>query len=382
MEIKNLKKAAERITTAVKNKENIILYGDADLDGAASVIIFKEALKNLGAEPSAVYFPDRETEGYGITPKGLDYLKKFSPALLVAFDLGIGNFEEVKTAKKLGLEVIIIDHHEILDKLPSASIIVNPKQKGDKWPFKEFAASGLSFKLAELILAEKFSDSLRNNFLELAALATIADMMPKKDENALIISEGKESLERSWRPAVKLIFSADYFRDFPTVGEKISRFIFILNVRDVKNGLPASFRLLESRSLDEAGEILKELIKKTEDRRQKIKEVVAEVENNLFLKSGSIIFEGSADWDYILISAAASILCKKYKKPTFIFKKLDKESQGTVRTPEEVNSVLMMKKCKKLLLTFGGHPQASGFRLKNENLEKFKECLIKNYKGV
>src|SRR3989344_359787 len=194
MEIKNLKKAAERITTAVKNKENIILYGDADLDGAASVIIFKEALKNLGAEPSAVYFPDRETEGYGITPKGLDYLKKFSPALLVAFDLGIGNFEEVKTAKKLGLEVIIIDHHEILDKLPSASIIVNPKQKGDRWPFKEFAASGLSFKLAELILAEKFSDSLRNNFLELAALATIADMMPKKDENALIISEGKESL--------------------------------------------------------------------------------------------------------------------------------------------------------------------------------------------
>ncbi len=166
IEIKNLKKAAARILKAIKKKEKIILYGDADLDGVASVIILKEALKNLGGKISAVYFPDREIEGYGITEKGLDYLAKFSPSLLVALDLGIGNFKEVKLAKKLGLEVMIIDHHEILDKLPSVKIVVDPKQKKDKYPFKGFAATGIVFKFAELLLEGKMTENLRKSFLE------------------------------------------------------------------------------------------------------------------------------------------------------------------------------------------------------------------------
>src|SRR3989338_7948504 len=113
-EIKNLKKAAERIKKAVKNKERIIIYADADLDGITSAIILKEALKSLGAEISAVYFPDRGTEGYGLTEKGLSCLKKYSPALMIILDCGISNFKEIKTAKKLGFKTIIVDHHEVL----------------------------------------------------------------------------------------------------------------------------------------------------------------------------------------------------------------------------------------------------------------------------
>ena len=126
-QIKNLKKAAERILKAIKRKERIILYGDADLDGISSVIILKETINSLGGKVSAVYFPDREIEGYGITEIGLRDLKKHTPALLIAVDCGIGNFKEVKLAKKLGFEVIIVEHHEVLDRLPQAEIIVNPK---------------------------------------------------------------------------------------------------------------------------------------------------------------------------------------------------------------------------------------------------------------
>src|SRR3989344_1079953 len=108
MEIKNLKKASKRIIKAIKNKEKIIIYGDADLDGACSVIIFEETIKNLGAKTPVIYFPDREEEGYGLTETALNYLEKEAPALLITFDCGIGNFKEIKLAKKLGFEVMVV----------------------------------------------------------------------------------------------------------------------------------------------------------------------------------------------------------------------------------------------------------------------------------
>ena len=190
MYIKNLKKAANRILKAVKNKENIILYGDNDLDGATSVIVLKEAITTLGAKISAVYFPDREHEGYGITKQALKKLKIFSPGLLIVLDCGISNFKEIKLAKKIGFNVIVVDHHKVLGKVPEADIVVDPKQNSDTYPFKEFAATGIVFKLTELLLKNKMSSNLRKSFMELVALATIADMMPQIDENKTFIEEG------------------------------------------------------------------------------------------------------------------------------------------------------------------------------------------------
>ena len=247
MEIKNLKKAANRILKAIKSKEKIVIYGDADLDGVTSVIILKESIQNLGGDISAIYFPDRGKEGYGISKTALDFLKTITPALLVALDCGIGNFQEVKIAKSLGFEVIIIDHHQILDKLPEASIIVDPKQKGDKYPFKEFAAVGIVFKLSQLLLKEKMSEAMRKNFLELVALGTIADMMIEQDENKLFIMKGLESLENSWRPGIKKFLNSIPFtpqeKNYLNLRQKISKIISILNVRDVENKMPASFRV-------------------------------------------------------------------------------------------------------------------------------------------
>ncbi|MDD5145592.1 MAG: DHHA1 domain-containing protein [Candidatus Pacebacteria bacterium] len=381
-EIKNLTQASEKILEAIKKKEKIILYGDADLDGVSSVIILKEAIKNLNGKVAAVYFPDRETEGYGITKAGLDSLKIFSPALLVALDLGIGNFAEVKLAKKLGFEVIIIDHHEILDKLPDAKVIVDPKQEGDKYLFKKFANAGLVFKLSEILLRDLMTEALRKNFLELTALATIADMMPKEAENEIFIAEGLKSLENSWRPGIRAFFEGKYFNDF-SPEQRISKIISILNVRDVENGYPACFRLFSFSSIDESKKLIEKLLEKREQSRKEMEDIVQEIENRLMGKpEEKIIFEGDRGWEFTSISPIASILSQEYKKPVFIFKILGKESQGTVRAPKGVDIVVLMKKCKNLLLTYGGHPLAAGFRIKNENLEKFRKCLIKNLKGM
>jgi len=380
-EIKNLKKIAQRILKAIKNKEKIILYGDADLDGTTAVIVLKETIKNLGGKIATVYFPDRELEGYGITEKGLNYFKKMSKkALLISLDCGIGNFKEVVMAKKMGFEVIIIDHHQILDKLPEASIIVDPKQKGDKYPFKGLAACGIVFKLSELLLKNKMTNLLRENFLEMVALATIADMMPREEENKIFIEEGLKSLENSFRPGIKAFFEMKAFESFEDLNRRVSKIISILNVRDVENSLPASFRLLTSSSLEESKAIVEKLLERSELRKEKIKEMIEGIEEKISKKAQAIVFEGSPDWEFPLMGSVASIICQRYQKPTFVFKKLEKESLGTVRTPSGVDSVSLMKKCSKYLLTYGGHALASGFRIKNENLEKFEECLIKQLK--
>jgi len=375
-EIKNLKKAGARILKGLKKKERIIIYADSDLDGIASAIILKEAIKNLGGEIAAVYFPDREKEGYGITQKGLNALKKFAPALFIALDCGVGNFKELKKAKEMGFEAVIIDHHEILDKLPEASIIVDPKQKGDKYPFKELATAGLAFKLAEFLLKDKMRGHLREDLVQLTAMATIADMMPRKEDNEVFITEGINYLETSWRPGIKVLLA--YVDGESSLMDKIYKINAYLNIRDEESRLPAAYRLLTASNEEEARELAQFVVEKFKVKKQKIKEIVDEVKMVINSKRNPepLIFEGSSTWELVLLGVAASRLSKEYNKPVFLYKKGEKESYGSVRCPEGVNSVEAMKKFAKKLNTFGGHPQASGFRIKNKYLDEFKEFLM------
>ena len=379
MEIKNLKKAAERIKKAVKNKEKIILYGDADLDGASSLLLLKEAIKNLGGEITAIYFPDREKEGYGLTKQALHSLRVNAPALLITLDLGISNFEEISLAEKLGFEVMIIDHHEVLDKLPEAKIIVDPKQKGDKSSLRYLATVGIVYKLSELLLSNKMSQELKQSFLEIVALGTIADMMPREGENEIMIAKGLQSIMNSWRPGIKAFFRERSFENY-YISQKVFKLISLLNVRDVQNQLPASYRLLTVPSLAEAKTILDVLIEKSFERKIKIEEIREETERRIFGEKDLLVFEGDTSWELILLGSVASMISQKYQKPTFLFKKSEKESQGTARTAKGFDLVKAMKSCAMLLESYGGHSPAAGFRIKNENLEKFKECLIKYFK--
>jgi single-stranded-DNA-specific exonuclease len=380
LEIKNLKKAAERIKKAIRNKERIILYGDADLDGVSSVIILKESIKNLGGKISDIYFPDRETEGYGLNKDALDYLKKYAPALFLVLDCGIGNFEEIKLAKKLGFEVIVIDHHEILKRLPPASIVVNPKQPGEKYSFKEFAAAGVVLKLAEVLLAEKMSPLLKNNFLELAALATLADMMPREKDNLEILAGGLASMERSLRPGIKVFWELDEVRGVRQLAQKI---ISACHSGGTKGHLNEGYLLLIAHSKKAAEGLAKELIEKSYLRQLKIKKIAEEVETRILKKLAEpIIFEGDKSWPILMAGPAASKLCNIYKKPVFLYSQRKKDSQGAVRTPPGFDGVKAMIHCRKLLETYGGHPRAGGFRIKNKNLKKFKTCLIKYFKPL
>jgi len=379
MKIKNIEKASERIKKAVENDEQIIIFADSDLDGAASATILKETIDNLNYSKTKVLFPDRRKEGYGLNKDVLEIItSEFKKGLLITLDCGITNYEEIKIARQKGFNVIIVDHHkEVGDRVPEADIIVNPKQKTDDYPFKEYANAGITFLLSEEILGKNMSSLLRESFLELTALATISDMMIEIEDNKEFIIQGLSSIERSERPALKAIMS--FLRKFNSKRDMISKINSILNSAKIKDHVIASYLLLTESNLEKAKIIAKDLIEETESKHREINALTDEIKNKFLNNPLKIIFDGSSKWEIEYLGSVASRLCNYFDKPVFIYQKYDQVSRGTVRVPKKHDAVKAMEKCSELLKTFGGHAPAAGFTIKNENIQKFEQCLLEYF---
>ncbi|MDD5750119.1 MAG: DHH family phosphoesterase [Candidatus Pacebacteria bacterium] len=378
-EIKNLKRAARRIKKAVSDNERIILFGDSDLDGTTSVLLLEETLMNLGAQKLSVYFPEWESEDYGLNRAALQFLKPSAPALLVVLDCGIGNFEEVKAARAMGFSIIVIDHHEILGTIPDADIVVDPKQKGDRYSFKKLTTVCLVYRLSEIMLGTRMSLILKQGFGELAAIGAVADMMPEEDLNAKLIGAGSQTIKDTLRPGIIAMLKAANLAD-STPREIFKKLTAILNITAVKDHLTESYILLKGLSSEPLLDLAKDLIRKAEARNQEIFQIVEEISQKVADSSSPIIFEGRTHWSRVLSGAVASRLCNKYKKPTFIFRKDVQKSRGSVRTAHGLDAVAALKSCSPFLLMYGGHPPAAGFTVSNEKIDALKECLEEYFK--
>lgn len=385
--IRNIELAASRIKEAVINKEQIIIYGDSDMDGVTSVIILEETINNLTSilkkdiPKILVAFPDRNNEGYGLNEKALTFLNEKRiddrKVLLITLDCGITNFNEVKEAKKLGFDVIIVDHHKVLDEIPNADIIVDPKHPEDDYYFKEYANAGLAFKLAEEILKQDMSSFLRSNFIELAMFATISDMMPEEEENQEWIYEGLANLNKTQRPAI-LAFK-EVAGPFRSKREFVNKLISIFNTVKMKDHKVITYDFMKSVNYEEAKEKARELIEDTEERQNEIKALTENLKEDLKLDQSIIIFKGSKHYRADYLGAVASRLVGFFNKPVFLYSQKKDISRGTVRGPKGIDAVKAMDSCKELLITYGGHAPAAGFTIKNKNLDQFKDCLVKYF---
>lgn len=378
-EIKNLKKAAVLIKKTLASRGKIIIFGDADLDGSTSALLLEETIKNI--DPSAdllVYFSEWESEDYGLNKQALQALQVHAPALLIAVDCGIGNFAELLAAKALGFTTIVIDHHEILHALPAADLIIDPKQKGDSYPFKKLTTVCLVYKLSELLLGKGFNSFLQQSFAEMAALGTIADMMPEEDLNAVLVGQGAATIKQTQRPGLRAIIQA------AMLGENSAREIFkklalILNISPVVGHLTECYLLLKAASMEEALALAKKLLIEADKRNQEIYQITEIVSQMAGQSSSPIIFVGEASWPRVFSGAVASRICNKLKKPTFIFKRDTVKCRGSVRVPKNIDAVAALKSCSSLLTMYGGHPPAAGFTVPTENVDKLEECLEKYF---
>lgn len=381
--IKNLEKIAGRITSAINKKESIILYGDADLDGLASVILMKESISNLGGKVRAVYFPDRQKEGYGLNKTALKYLKKYAPGLLVLLDCGISNFEEVDIANHLGFTVLIIDHHEVFAQLPKAAIIVNPKQPKDSCRFKGFAASGVVYCLTKELFKRKYSLRLRESFLELVSIATLADMMPVKHDNRTIVNRGLSVLMKTARPGLRA-FINEYKTECHNSPIEISqKAISVLNFSEIRDHLMETYRFLTATTENDAKPILKKLIEDSRARHLEMKEIYESAKLIADSQSDSpISFIGDKKWPTMLLGYVASKVCREYHKPAFIYQQGPILSRGAVRTPKGISGVEAMKSCSQILVSYGGHHLASGFCIKTAKIKRLEKRLIDYFSAL
>jgi len=215
--------------------------------------------------------------------------------------------------------------------------------------------------------------------LGLTALATIADMMTETDENKVFIEQGLKVLERTFRPALRVLWEKSRLNSVSN-RQIAQNMIAVLNAGETIDHLNESYLFLISATLKEAEESVGKLQEKHRLKKGKIKDITVEIENIVERSTEPIIFIGNPDWNLILLGSVASRICDKYDKPTFIFKEGEKESPGTVRMPKGMNGVEAMNSCRSFLTTYGGHPLAAGFQVKNKNIEKFKECLINYFK--
>jgi len=366
--MKNLKKAAKRIRKAIDNKENIVLYSDSDLDGVVSLIILKEAIEKKGGI-SIQYTSNRKKWGYGISREAVLFMQKEAPALLISMDCGISNFEGADVAKELGFELMIIDHHKPLSKMPDASLIVDPMQKGDKSKFKRLANAGIVYKLAEEMLGERFIEKKRR-FLELASIATIADMVPKEEDNKRILDEGLPYLENPSIPSLRKLKkeSKEKF-----MGDVVS----LLNITKPKKDVNDAYLFL----LEEKEERIVKKINQLKKEKEKRKEKLAKEEEKILKKVNEddiIVFE-KGDFPSDFAGSLASKIIRKTKKPVFLYVIENEMASGSVRMVPEHDAVEAMNYCRKILYSFGGHKEAAGFMVEKKNIEKFKEKLIEYF---
>lgn len=377
--MKGFSEAINRILQAVQSKEKIILFGDGDLDGVASAVIMKEALEILGQSPFFVFFANRIKYGYGLNEKILKAVGKKGPGLLIVMDCGTSNAKGIKAAAKMGFETIVIDHHQPASVLPKA-IIVNPHLEEKESPEKILCAGGLTYEFVKQMFSEAQEEFKPEQFLEMAMLATIYDQVPLEGRNQEIINQGLFSLPQSQRVGLKALSEASNCQVFDHA-EVQGNLIPALASGVYKDYQDESFVLLTERNSQKAAKLANILLRRREEKKEKIMEIVQEVQESADT-SLPIIFNGSKDWPLPLLGIAASKLCGHFLKPTFLYSQARGVSQGSVRTPEGIDSIAMMDPCAKLLINYGGHPPASGFGLKNKDIEKFKKCLIENYKLV
>jgi len=374
-----VEKATERIALAKKNQEKIAIFGDYDADGVSASAVLYETFSILGIKNVICYIPDRQTEGYGLNKNALKYLSQKEVNLIITVDCGITGFQETKQAKKLGMDVIITDHHYVPEKLPEALTVINPHIPNSNFSFKDLAGVGVSFKLAQA-LVKKIDPSKGESLkwiLDLVAIGTIADCVPLVGENRVLVKYGLIVLSKTKRSGLLEMFkvgridvSENNIPNTQTVSFQIAPRINAAGRMDHAN---VAYNLLIEKTAILARDMALELEIRNQERQKITAEIAREVEilaTNSF-KEKKFIFAMSEHWSVGILGLVAGKIMEKFQKPCALFQVQADQLVGSFRSIPQVNIIQLIEKCSDLLIKFGGHSQAAGVSLKKENVEKF-----------
>ncbi|KRF60851.1 single-stranded-DNA-specific exonuclease RecJ [Bacillus sp. Soil768D1] len=374
--LKDMDKAVYRIREAIQNGEKIRVFGDYDADGVTSTTVMMTTLTRLGADVD-FYIPNRFTEGYGPNPMAFRLAAEQGVKVLITVDTGISAVDEAKLASELGMDYILTDHHEPGPELPEALAIIHPKLEDSSYPFEDLAGVGVAFKLAHALLGE-----LPEDLLEIAAIGTIADLVPLKGENRLIAAKGIEQLRLTRRPGLVALMKVANIQQ-EALNEESIGFAMAPRINAVGRlgDADPAVDLLMSENLAEATELANEIDDINKERQAMVaamaEEAIQEVEENFPPESNGVLIIGREGWNAGVVGIVASKLVERFYRPTIVLS-YDREkghAKGSARSIAGFDLFESLSTCRELLPHFGGHPMAAGMTLKIEDVQELRDRM-------
>lgn len=380
LKMRGMPQAIERIRIALDNGEKIAVFGDYDVDGITSTCIVTDYLKSCGADCTA-YIPNRKTDGYGMNAAALDRIKAENVSLVITVDCGITAHDEVDHARSLGMDVIVTDHHECGEgEMPSAVAVIDPKSEtDDEYGFQGLAGVGVALKL--ICALDGDYRAIFERYCDLAAVGTVADVMPLIDENRFIVKRGLEKLSANPRIGFSALFNAAEI-DASALNEGTVSFSIAprLNAAGRLGDAMIAAQLLLEEDRDTADRIARELCSLNQQR-QNIETGIWEDAKSI-LKGKDVdgpIVLASSEWESGVVGIAASRLAEHYCKPAIIICLKDGVGKGSCRSYGSFNLFDALSACSEHLITFGGHALAAGLNIREEDIDSFSEALAQYY---
>lgn len=375
--MKDMSQAVDRISTAIKKNEKILVYGDYDVDGTTAVALLYSFLRELYSNVD-YYVPDRYKEGYGVSYHGIDYASRNNVRLMITLDCGIKAVEKVKYAKNRGIDVIICDHHYPGDEIPKAAAVLDPKQPGCPYPYKELSGCGVGFKLVHAFSRVHGIEFSRiAGYLDLVAVSIASDIVPLNGENRILAYFGLKQLNESPRTGLReIIREADLCRVL-TVEDVVFKIGPRINAAGrMETGRKAVELLISSDSKLATG-ISKEINSFNIERRNIDRSITSEAmrmisENQRNLNAKTTVLFNPA-WKKGVIGIVASRLIETYYRPTVILTESNGFATGSARSVQGYDLYQAIEACSGYLESFGGHMFAAGLTLKKENIEPFRD---------
>ncbi len=374
----DMDRAVARLQRALERDEAIAVFGDFDADGVSATALLVQCFAHYGNKV-VPYIPHRGREGYGLNKPALDHLRNEGVSLVVTVDCGISSVQEVRHATTLGMDVIITDHHAVPEALPPAIAVVNPHRRDSAYPFRDLCGAGVAYKLAEAVsLSMDNGDYDVEDYLDLAALGTIADMVPLTGENRLLARRGLEKLNTSpglgLREMMRSARLTPGALDADSVGFSIAP---RLNSAGRLDHAMVSYRLLTTASLTEAQEIASVLEAQNAHRQKLTQMGVDEAREKAVGQAARdrLIMVGSPDFQLGVVGLVASRLADEFYRPSVVVGLGESESRGSARSIPGFDIHHALTQCADLLVRFGGHPMAAGFTVPNQNLTALHERL-------
>jgi len=379
--MKDMDRAIDRLHRALLSGEKILINGDYDVDGVSGAALLYLVLSRLVGQKVSYYIPDRMSEGYGLSEKAIDLAAAKGVSLIITVDCGITAVDEIRLAREKGIDTIVCDHHQPGEALPEAVALLDPKRPDCPFPFKELAGVGVAFKMLQALYQRlELPAAELDDYLDLVAIGSSADIVPLVDENRILVRHGLDKVNYNPRYGVRaLLESSGLTNREITVGLIVFVFAPRINAVGRLGDARRAVQLLSSPTLQKARIFARELEKENRLRRD-IDEVTFKdadelVQNRLDAENDRAFVLYKRDWHPGVIGIVASRIVEKYYRPTIMIAVSDGVGKGSARSISNFNLYQAVKDCSHFLEEFGGHKYAAGLTIREENIPQFVECF-------